>query len=168
MSRSCRSHRLRSFLSAALTGVFAQAVMAGDCAPIVKAINATLKAPVYRQYRYFPGRGERLFGIALGDTVYIAIGGSNGWQKMDRKDNIAIATRAEEDTAYRECKWLGSDLVNGVATAVYEYTVDSKGSGAGGLPAKVWIGPDGLLRKQGAKASTMRYEYDNVKAPIPR
>jgi hypothetical protein len=86
---------------------------------------------------------------------------------MNRKETIAIARQAAERAAYRDCRSLGPDSVNGVATAVYEYTMESGSNGVAALPGGVWTGPDGLLRKQGAKASTTRYEYDNVKAPIP-
>jgi hypothetical protein len=143
--------------------------MAGDCAPIVKAEQATVVAPGFRQYMSTAadGQDERLLSIALGDTVYMALGGAGGWQKMDRKEVIAMARTAAADADFRDCKALGSEPTGGLTLAVYEFTMASKSGSFAPNHAKVWIGADGLLRKQSTTQSSLRYEFDDVKAPIP-
>ena len=145
------------------------AAMAGDCAPIVKAEQATVVAPGFRQYMSAAadGQDERLLSIALGDTVYMALGGPGGWQKMDRKEVIAMARTAAADADFRDCQALGSESIGGLDTAVYEFTMASKSGSFAPSHAKVWIGPDGLLRKQSTSQGSFRYEFDDVKAPIP-
>ena len=149
----------------------ARAAAADDCAPIVKAELASVTAPAFRQYLSLPGGGagkdKRLMSIALGDAVYMATGGPGGWQKMDRKEIIGMAKEAAADASYRDCKSLGSEPVGGVATAVYAFAMESKSQGFPTSHGKVWIADDGLLRKQATDQGSLRYEYDDVKAPIP-
>jgi hypothetical protein len=167
------AYRNWKFATALLMGASADldagAATAGDCAPIVEAEQATVAAPGFRQYMSAAadGKDERLLSIALGDTVYMALGGPGGWQKMDRTEIIAMARAAADDADYRDCRSLGSERVGGVATAVYEFTMASKSDGFASSHAKVWIGPDGLLRKQSTTQGSLRYEFDDVKAPIP-
>jgi hypothetical protein len=159
-----------SILAAALLittacALYAQTVLAADCTPIMKAMNATLNAPGVRQYLFIPGHSERLMSITSGDTVYLAMGPSQ-WSKMSRKEVKETAKEAEGELAYSGCQSLGSESVNGVASMVYQYAKDIRGKGS--IQGKVWIGADGLLRKQEAeRGAFMRYEYDNVKAPAP-
>lgn len=141
---------------------------ADDCAPIVKAELATATASAFRQYMSLgAGKDERLLSIALDDTVYMALGGQAGWQKMDRKDIIAMAKEAADDADYRDCKSLGPETFAGVATAVYQFTMASKSNEFAPSHAKAWIGEDGLLRKQSTDKGSFRYEFDDVRAPIP-
>lgn len=152
-------------LIAAACAVYAETVPAADCAPIMKAMNATLNAPGMRQYLVIPGRSERLMSITAGDTVYLAMGPGR-WSKVSRKEVKETAKEAEGEHAYSGCQSLGSESVNGVASMVYQYANEIRGKGP--IQGKVWIGADGLLRKQeAARGAFMRYEYDNVKAPIP-
>jgi hypothetical protein len=167
-----RTYRNWMFATALLmdasAGTDAGAAMAGDCAPIVNAEQATVAAPGFRQYMSAAadGKDERLLSIALGDTVYMALGGPGGWHKMDRKEIIAMARAAADDADYRDCRSLGSEPVGGVATAVYEFTMASKSGSFTPSHSKVWIGPEGLLRKQSTTRGSLRYEFDHVKAPI--
>ena len=103
----------------------------------------------------------------MGDTVYMALGGPGGWQKMDRKEIIAMARTAADDADYRDCRSLGTEPVGGVAMAVYAFTMASKSKSFAPSHGKVWIGPDGLLRRQSTTQGSLRYEFDDVKAPIP-
>jgi hypothetical protein len=79
-------------------GLWAQSAIAEDCAPIIKAEEATLTAPGFRQYLVpaaSTGSSERLMSISLGDAAYLALGTSNGWEKMKRVEIIAMAKEAE-------------------------------------------------------------------------
>jgi len=159
-------------IAAAAIGAYARSAAADDCAPIVKAELATAAAPGFRQYMSLPaaaadGVGERLLSVALGDMVYMAIGGPGSWQKMDRKEIIAMARAAADDADYRDCKALGSEPIGDVEAAVYQFTMASKSNSFAPSRAKVWIGYDGLLRKQATDQGSFRYEFDDVKAPIP-
>jgi hypothetical protein len=158
-----------ALLMGASAGPDAGAATASDCAPIVKAERATVAAPGFRQYisSAADGKDERLLSIALGDTVYMALGGPGGWQKMDRKEIIAMARTAADDADFRDCKALGPEPIGGLTVAVYEFTMASKSGRFAPSHAKVWIGPDGLLRKQSTTEGSLRYEFDDVKAPIP-
>src|SRR5215467_5195237 len=92
-------------LAAAAAGLHAPAAAADACATIVKAELTTATAPAFRQYLSSgEGKDERLLSIALGDTVYLALGGQAGWQTMDRTEIIALAKEAAEDADYRDCK----------------------------------------------------------------
>jgi hypothetical protein len=155
-------------LAAATAGLPAPAAAADDCAPIVEAELATARAPGFRQYMSLKqGKDERLLSIALGDTVYMALGGQAGWQKMDRKEILAMAKAAADDADYRDCKALGSETIGGVEAAVYQFTMASRSDAFAPSPAKVWIGDDGLLRKQSTDRGSFRYEFDDVRAPLP-
>jgi hypothetical protein len=155
-------------LAAATAGLLAPAAAADACAPIVKAELATARAPAFRQYMSLPeGKGERLLSIALGDTVYMALGGQAGWQTMDRTEILAMAKEAADNTDYRDCKSLGSEAIGGVETAVYQFTMASRSNDFAPSRAKVWIGEDGLLRRQSTDKGNFRYEFDDVKAPVP-
>lgn len=158
-----------ALLMGASAGPDAGAATASDCAPIVKAERATVAAAGFRQYisTAADGQDERLLSIALGDTVYMALGGPGGWQKMDRKEIIAMARTAADDADLRDCKALASEPIGGLTVAVYEFTMASKSGSFAPSHAMVWIGPDGLLRKQSTTQGSLRYEFDDVKAPIP-
>jgi hypothetical protein len=158
-----------ALLMAASAGPGGGAAMTGDCAPIVKAEQATVAAPGFRQYisTAADGKDERLLSIAMGDKVYMALGGPGGWQKMDRREIIAMARTAADDADFRDCKALGSEPIGGLTVAVYEFTMASKSGSFAPSHAKVWIGPDGFLRKQSTTRGSLRYEFDDVKAPIP-
>jgi hypothetical protein len=160
-----------SLLMVAAPGFDVRAAAADDCAPIVKAEPATVAAPAFRQYMSVAaesdGKDERLLSVALGDTVYMAVGGPGSWQKMDRKEIVAMARAAADDADYRDCKALGSEPIDGVNAAVYQFTMASKSNSFDPSHAKAWIGDDGLLRKQATDQASFRYEFDDVKAPIP-
>jgi hypothetical protein len=165
MSPKRNSILTASVLMAAAFSLYAQTVPAADCTPIMNAMNATLNASGIRQYLFIPGHSERLMSITSGDTVYLAMGPGR-WSKMSRKEVKQTAKEAEGEHTYSGCQSLGSESVNGVASIVYQYANEIRGKGP--IQGKVWIGADGLLRKQeAARGAFMRYEYDNVKAPIP-
>lgn len=169
--RADRRRRLRAIPLLAVAALGARTACADDCAPIPKAMLATMSAPASRQYMSSPlrdGGKERLFAVALGDTMYLTSpGGKGGWQKMDRRPLMRAGQDAAADMSLSDCKTLGTATINGVETAGYEFTAASK---SGSIPqghATIWIGPDGLLRKQQVSETSIRYEFDNVKAPVP-
>ena len=149
---------------------------ADDCQPILSALKATASAPALRQYLSIPSQpgGERLFSIQLGDVAYVALGvggAASPWQKMSRSKLRAEAEEAAQSLTYRDCKSLGPEALNGSQVSVYEYsTQDSPGVPGqirSGGRSKIWIGADGLVRKQDAAGGrgSVRYEYNAVEAP---
>lgn len=165
-----RTHRIRlvtiALLSAPAAGLPAHAALAADCAPVVKAELATLEAPAFRQYMAAAGKDERLLSITLGDSVYMALAPGR-WQKQDRTDIVAMGKDAAADSVFSDCQALGAEAVGGGTAAVYAFTRASKSQSFPASQGKVWIGADGLLRRQATARGTLRYEYDNVKAPVP-
>ena len=105
--------------------------------------------------------------ISLGDTTYLATGTSGGWEKMKRAEIIAMATRAEPDAGFTDCQPLGSRSIGDVETVGYGFTLNSRSGSFTPKPSKIWVGPDGFVRLQETGETTLRYEYDNVQAPIP-
>src|SRR5439155_1584284 len=79
--------------------LWVRSAKAEDCAPIIKAEEATLVAPGFRQYLVPPpasGGGERLVSISLGDITYFASGSSGGWEKMKRAEIIAVSRQHDQ------------------------------------------------------------------------
>src|SRR5437764_8318822 len=145
-----RSRLRAAALSAAiLSACFgAQSAIADDCAPIVKAEEATLIAPGYRQYLVPPpasGGSERLVSVSLGDTTYLATGSSGGWEKMKRAEIIAVSRQAEPDASLTDCRSLGTRSIAGIATLGYGFVLNSKSGRFTPKPSKIWVGPDGFV-----------------------
>ena len=150
--------------------LWVRSAKAEDCAPIIKAEEATLVAPGFRQYLVPPpasGGGERLVSISLGDITYFASGSSGGWEKMKRAEIIAVSRQAEPDASLTDCRSLGSRSVAGTETVGYGFVLNRKSGRFTPKPSKIWVGPDGFVRLQETGKTTLRYEYDNVRAPIP-
>ena len=59
--------------------------------------------------------------ISLGDATCLALGTSNGWEKMKKVEIIAMAKEAEDDASYRDCQSLGSQSVGGVEALGYGF-----------------------------------------------
>jgi hypothetical protein len=45
--------------------------------------------------------------------------------------------------------------------------MDSKSNAFAPSHAKVWIGDDGLVRKQSTDEGSFRFEFDDVRVPVP-
>lgn len=161
--------RVQGLVAAILWAVasYPSASRADDCATIVRALSATAEAPALSQYITMPGRGERLMSVILGDTAYMAVAGTGGWQKLPRGQVEAAARRAAADALYSDCKRLGVESINGVPATAYEYRLASRSNMFPPGQATVWIGPDGLVLKQESKGASLRYEYRDVTAPVP-
>jgi hypothetical protein len=164
--------------SLSLASVFAlQMIMpasADDCAPVLNALTATASAPKLRQYVSMPSRPgvERLVSVQIGDVVYVALGvggPASPWQKMSRSKMRAEAEEAMQTMNYRDCKPLGSEVINGSQVSAFEYTMQDQSAVPGqirsGGRSRIWIGSDGLVRKQEVAGGSVRYEYNAVEAP---
>ena len=66
-----------------------------------------------------------------------------------------------------ECKKLGRESVEGIATTVYSYRMKMPGTTLGSeTPAKIFIGDDGLVYAQDSgDGAKVRYRYTGVVAP---
>lgn len=147
------------FLSPAMS----QAVWADPCQPVIDSMHATLNAPAIKQFLKAKGSDqERLMSIMVGDSVYLMMGGTKAFSKMSRREINSAAQEAETEKSFSNCKLVGPDQVNGVPTNVYTYSYQTKDDSG---QTKVWIGQDGLLRKQSTDEGELRYDYDNVTAP---
>ena len=158
-TRSPALFRRVALLGAAL---FCGSAFADDCDTIKNAMKATLQAPAMRQYMAVAGRPERLISVTKGDTVYMTLIPGQA-SKTPRAEVAAEAAEAEKHKKLSNCKAQGSEDVAGTSTRIYSYEWSIDGGSSKG--AKVWIGSDGLLRKQGTDHSAVRYDYANVQAP---
>jgi hypothetical protein len=155
---------LRAMLALAVLAAAGQALAADDaCAAVRAAITATLNAPGLRQYMALrEGAPERLVSVLTRDAVYVAIGGR--WDRQSRSEYRESVAAAEQEKKMSGCKRAGSAVLNGEPVTVFDYTVQF--TMLPSIPAKVWVGSDGLLRKQSSGAhGYLRYEYKDVRAP---
>lgn len=143
-------------------------VHAGDCSAVVKSLRDTMQAPAIRQFLSFSGesKDERLLSITVEQTVYLATGGANGWITLNRSVIRKTAMEAEGDADYRDCNVTGNETAGGMNLTVYAFTKGSKRDKSQTYRGEVWIGADGLIRKQKTEKGSVRYEYERVTAPV--
>ena len=89
--------------------------------------------------------------ILIGTTVYLKLG--NTWQKVPLPQGIDLSlanpkTFESQIGASSDVKLVGTEVLNGTPTIVYQYTADIKGPPAQKITSKVWVGAtDNLPRK---------------------
>ncbi len=110
--------------------------------------------------------------ITIGNTMYVKVGGQ--WMKspMTTQDVIAQEQENIKNITSESCTKMPDETVNGAAAVVYQTQHERKEAGA--TQAKIWISESTGLplrtdvgQQGGQKADvSMRFDYDNVKAPI--
>lgn len=118
--------------------------------------------------------------IMIGKTVYVKVG--NQWQKVAMPKGIDLSLadpkKFEENLGVTtDVKLVGTELLDGTPTFVYQYTTTIKGPPAQKFTSKVWIGvSDNLPRKlesepkAGQKTTVIYYDYNaniTINPPIP-
>lgn len=111
------------------------------------------------------GEGLRSEMITVDGKSYLKA--DRGWQAMpvdllatERKLNAEMRSGKVPVT---DCKTLGQETVDGIATTVVAYTVVMPGAPA--ATAKAYIGKDGLIHALSGDGVKNRYRYTGVSAP---
>jgi hypothetical protein len=137
----------------------------GACRSIHEAAVATLNAPGgLRQYLAArDGDPERLISVVTDDSVYMALS-TGRWSRESRAVHRALAADTERLKKLSDCRLVGRETLDGEPVTVFQYTVQFLGLAP--IPAKAWIGADGLLRREStARRGLLRYEYKNISRP---
>lgn len=136
------------------------------CDTYLKAVEKTSTQPA-RQMVSDLGEGMRTESIVIGNKMYMKVEGT--WMKgpptftkMEAKLNAELRSGK---TKLWDCKKLGRETVDGIATTVYSYQIDLQGLPAPKEPAKVYVGDDGLIYAQASDGAKVRYRYTGVTAP---
>jgi hypothetical protein len=115
--------------------------------------------------------GMRLEVMHVGGQTYTKISGEK-WKRM--KNNSTVAAEQKFVAEIRAgkypisgCRKLGSEIIEGIPTTIYAYTLKIPGvpGGDGEGEAKAYIGADGLVHAQSAPDAKVRHRYRGVKAP---
>ncbi|MGA9811256.1 MAG: hypothetical protein WBQ64_00685 [Terriglobales bacterium] len=177
ISRSAVSDQPRRTLAATaavhsallLTAVFLFAVKAGaqdpGCKPVVDAAVLQARTPSH-VYSSMTGSDTNLTmeTITTSSFVYTR-SNTDQWNKAKYSPEDEARQAAASSGGFTSCQHVGDETVNGEAAAIY--TEVNKKSGISG---KAWISKKrGLPLKGELTLSSghisMRYEYDNVRAP---
>lgn len=135
---------------------FSGTVLALDeaCQRIVEADAAKVKAPSWHQRVVDSGpEGMTLEFIKSADKLFARQGGT--WRAMPPGMLKTLGQVGHGGFKLSQCRKVGDDVISGMPSAIYAYTVNAGGHVAAGN--KVWIGRDGL---------PYRMEGDNVKTTI--
>lgn len=149
-----------------LTGVFALPAYALDsaCEQFLAAAEKTVQQPA-RQSVMDLGGGQRMEAIVDDDVLYAKIEGK--WRKIKSgfwaDERALLADMRKGTIKLEQCKQLGSEIVDGIATTIVGYTMTMPGTDA--VSNKVYIGKDGLLYAQSGPNTKVRYRYQGVTAP---
>jgi outer membrane lipoprotein-sorting protein len=117
--------------------------------------------------------------ILIGSTAYLKLG--DKWQKaaLPKGIDLSLADPKKLETEMgttTDIKFVGSEVLDGTPTWVYQYTTNIKGPPALKMSSKSWIGiADNLPRKTeqeskpGQKTTVTFYDYNaniTINAPI--
>lgn len=137
------------------------------CEPYLKAAEKGTQQPARHSVSDF-GEGTRIEGIVVDDVLYANMGGQ--WRKVKKnfwadERGVHAEIRSGKIKMY-DCKKLGRETVDGIATTVYSYRIDMPGMPPDkGEPAKAYIGDDGLVYAQQGGGAKIRYRYTGVTVP---
>lgn len=154
----------------AVTLAAAPAAQALDdaCEPFVAAAEKTAAQPARHSVSQLDAN-TRAEAILVGGKMYMQMGGR--WMKgppnfsaTEKKLNAEMRSGVIE---LSDCKKLGHETVDGVATTAYTYRMKMPGTTLGSETlAKVFIGGDGLVYAQDSgDGAKVRYRYTGVTAP---
>jgi hypothetical protein len=156
----------RSLSIAALTLLASPSAQALDaaCAPYVDAAEKSAHQPA-RESVVETNGGERMQAIVADDVLYSNLDGK--WMKL--KSGFWAMERALVDDMrsgrikLSDCRSLGNERVDGVATRVFSYTMSMPGADA--ITTRAYIGQDGLIYALSSDQTRVRYRYQGVRAP---
>ena len=120
---------------------------------------------------------SKLEMILIGKTMYIKTG--TKWQKLTQNIDLSAVDPKKLEAELgvsKDVKLVGTDILDGTPTFVYQYTTTIKGPPARTTTSKVWVGmADNLPRKRetepkaGQKTTTTYYDYNaniTINAPM--
>lgn len=138
------------------------------CEPFVKAAEKTT-AQAARHNVSELGGGLRSEAIIKDGQMYMQVSGK--WMKgpstFTTNEKQLNAEMRSGKIKVSNCKKLGAETVDGIATTVYSYDMEIPEMGAFGSKknAKVYIGGDGLIHAQLADEVKVRIRYTDVSVP---
>lgn len=111
------------------------------------------------------GGDERMEAIVVDDVLYSKINGKwmkvrSGFWAMERE---LVADMRNGKIKLTQCRSLGSEVVDGVATSMIGYTISMPG--ADPTTSQVYVGKDGLIYALASAEVKVRYRYQGVRAP---
>ena len=136
------------------------------CDPYLKAAEKTTAQPA-RQMVSDLGGGFKTEAVVKDGKMYMKVDGS--WMKgpptfTQMEANLNAEMRSGKIKLW-DCKKLGRETVDGIATTVYSFQIQMQGLPAPKAPAKVYIGDDDLVYAQTSDGTKVRYRYTGVTAP---
>jgi hypothetical protein len=152
---------------------FAQATMPAECQPVLAAGEKQFTVPSHAAMTT-TGMGPAPMNsevINIGGVTYVKV--MDRWMKSPMSsEQMAQQAKAKMTSGKTSCKQLPDESVGGVSASVYSSHTDTD---HGGTDTQVWVAKStGLpLRSEidmtmgGGKKShvSVKYDYDNVKAP---
>lgn len=145
------------------------------CETYLKAAEKTAAQP--KRHSVTESAGSRIEAIVIDGTAYLNDG--TKWVNfgpkfgaMEREINQQV--RSGKIKLY-DCRKLGRETVDGIATTVFSYRMDMPGmkemmeavgaSAGADEPFKSYIGDDGLVYAQSGQDTKVRYRYTGITAP---
>lgn len=137
------------------------------CEPYLKAAEKSAAAPKRHTVTQLDAE-TRVEAIKLDGAAYMKLDGA--WMKAPPNvitaENKLTAEMRSGKIKLWDCKNLGRETVEGIATTVYSYQMEIPGMPKpSGEPAKAYVGDDGLIHAGAADGTKVRFRYTNVAAP---
>lgn len=136
------------------------------CAPYVKASEKT-SAQAARHQVISMGADLRTESIIKDGQMYMQVNGK--WMKgppnFFKMEKEQYADLKSGKIKLSDCKKLGRETVDGIATTVYSLRTEIPGMPVPKDPAKIYIGDDGLIQAQSGEGYKIRIRYTGVVAP---
>lgn len=137
------------------------------CEPYLKAAEKSAAAPKRHTVTQIDAE-NRVEAIKLDGAAYMKLDGA--WMKAPPNvitaENKLMAEMRSGKIKLRDCKKLGRETVEGIATTVYSYQMEIPGMPKpSGEPAKAYVGDDGLIHAGAADGAKVRFRYSNITAP---
>lgn len=143
------------------------AALDAACEPYVKAAEKSAAAP--RRHTVTELDAEtRVEAIKIDGVAYMKM--DENWMKappavISAEQKLTAELRGGQIKLW-DCKKLGRETVEGIATTVYSYRMEMPGMPKlAGEPPRVFVGDDGLIHAQSADGAKVRYRYTGVTAP---
>lgn len=141
----------------------AASALAPACEPIVAAMEKTAMQP--RRHTVVEVPTGRIEMIHLDGATYAAIDGK--WQKMAgdglQPERVLATAVRKGEIPMQGCSKVGSEVVEGVATTVYRYSL--KGHDGAFAEARAYLSKDGLIHAQSSADTRLRSRFTGVSAP---
>ena len=137
------------------------------CEPYVKASEKTSAQPARHQVMSLGADGLRSESIIKDGQMFMQINGKwvKGPPDFFKMEQEQFADLKSGKIKLSDCKKLGRETVDGIATSVYSVHVEVTKMPVPGATAKFYIGDDGLIHAIAGEGYKTRVRYTNVVAP---